>query len=204
MVGLFGNEGGHQQTERGQADYQQGDKGADPEHENQCTQDGKHPAEQLSKAQQKAVRQLVHIRNHPADDTAHAVGVQVAEGHDLDFIHGLVPQVTAYMVGDLVIAPVHEPLGHCRNQDGNRHLEKDSHKGLEIHLARPQNTVHPLAGKDRQVKASRHHHRSQNQAEQKLELIHQHPVQHLPEGVIPFLRREFFLSHFSFPPLPEA
>ena len=73
LVAALGQEAGHHQAQRGDADDHQRDGDILPQHEQQGAEDGQQAGEQLGEAHQQAVGKGVHIGDHPADDVAGAV-----------------------------------------------------------------------------------------------------------------------------------
>ena len=171
IIRALGDESRHQQGHRRDDHHHRSDDHIDAEHEDQRAQDGDNPGEQLGKAHEQAVGELVHIGNDPADHLPGGTGVDVFQGQDLELAEGLVADVPHHPVGDAVVDQVHHPLG----QGGNAHHHGDLHQDLnntgKIHLAGAHDQVHRIAGEDGNIQGARHRHRGQQDGEP-----HQRPI----------------------------
>ena len=104
------------------------------------------PGKQLGKAHQQAVSELIHIRDHPADDIPVGMAVHIFQRQCLDMSEGLLPDIPDHTVGNFIIADIHQPLGRCRQGNHHRHPLQDTDNPLQIHLARPHSQIYRLAG----------------------------------------------------------
>ena len=190
LEGMTGNKAGHKQAEGGQDDHHQGDQPVDGKHERQRADDGEHPGKQLGKAHQQAVAECIHVRDHPADQVAGGMAVQIFQGQPLDFFDGRVAQLSGDAEHDPVVAQAHQPL----HQGGSRRQRDDPDSGpddpVKIHLRLADHTVDGAAGKDRHEQLRPHANACAEQAENDIVLlpfdIGKHPAQRL------FVPRLFF------------
>ena len=178
-IGALGDEGRHQQGNRCDQHHYHGDSHVLMKHEQQGAQYGNHPGKQLGKSHQKAVCKLVHIGDHPAHQIAGGMGVQIAQGKNLDFFHGLVPDIPNHPVGNAVVAQIHTPLRECGDADKDADLQKNPENSGEIHLAPPDHQIHGAACQNGDIKRGRHSNRGQQHGERQEHPVAPDPPEHL-------------------------
>ena len=171
VVRLSGDEGRDEHRQRRQHHDQQGNHPVFDEHDGQRADNQHNAGEQLREAHEEAVGEGVHIGNHAADEVAGGMRVQIAQRQALELVERRVAQVTADVVGNLVVAGGKELLGNGgqRRNDGNPH-RKDQHAG-QIYLTRADHLVNRLAGQNRDEQLRRRAHARAQQADN-----HQHPI----------------------------
>ena len=161
-----GDEGGHHQAQRRDHHHRRRDDGIDREHEKQgahdglaaaCwAHDGQNACEQLRKAHQQAVRELVHIRDDAADNIARGLLVQIGQGQALDMSEGVSADVAHGAVGQAVIAQAHQPLGQSRQGHQRQNAGQDGPQRREIDRAGPQQQIHRIAGENGHIQRAGH------------------------------------------------
>ena len=98
------------------------------QHKAQSSQNRDHTGKQLRKTDQQSFCELVHIGNHPAYNIPMAMTIHIFQRKDLDFIKGFLPNIPDHMIGDLIVADIHQPLNQGSCQDDNQHLLHDLEK----------------------------------------------------------------------------
>src|SRR5690606_12499556 len=81
----------------------------DRKHEANGAGNSDHAAEKLGKSHQKAVRNLVHIRDHPAEDITMLVGIYELERNVVQAFESLYPHIPGGIIRSPVVAKPHEP-----------------------------------------------------------------------------------------------
>ena len=151
----------------------------DGKHKPQRPQNRQHAGKQLSKAHQKAVGKLIHVGDHPADDLPVAVAVQIFKRQYLQAVKRLPSDVADYVVGDRVVADVHQPLSQGRRRHQNGDPFSDRQDPGKIHPPRAHDQVYRLPGQHRHIQGKQHRHGREQKTEPQKEPIAPQVTQNL-------------------------
>ena len=203
LVAALGQEAGHHQAQRGDADDHQRDRNILPQHEQQGAEDGQQAGEQLGEAHQQAIGEGVHIGDHPADDVAGGVAVEVGEGEGLDLPQGGIAQVAADGEGDAIVADAQQPLRKgC--EDGYGHdLHDDLHHTGKVHTALAEHQVDGAAAEDGDIQLCGHAHGGHDEAAPHEKAVGADLFQHPAERCLALFRGQAalcFCTHFCASP----
>ena len=164
MVGMGGDKLGGEETDGGQHHDHQGDFHVLGEHDVQSHQDGDDAGKQLGKAQQQAVRDLVHIGNDPLHQVADALAVQIGQGEHLDLADGLGPDIPDGAVGQPVVDEVHNQGGQAgQGHQGDNPGKIPAYQG-EVHPAGTYDAVDGPAKEHGYVQLQHHADAGQHDA----------------------------------------
>ena len=193
-VGPVGDEPGHQKADRGQHHHHQGNLPVGGKHEVQGQYNGHQTGEQLGKAQEQPVRDLVHIGDHPLDQVPGAVAVQEGKGQLLDLPDGPAPDIPDGVEGQFVVDQVHGPGGQTGQDHQHQDLEGVPFHQSEIHLARPCNAVDGPAEQDGHIQLQGHGSPGQDQAPHEEQPVGVDDLpdffQSFPTGIVLFLAHQ--------------
>ena len=183
VIGALGDETGHHQRKGRDHHHGGGDHPVDGIHEAQCAKNGQNAAEQLGKAHQKAVGELIHIGDHPADHIAGGVGIQIGQGQMLHVLESIPADIPHGGVGQPVIAQAHQPLGQRREADHQSHLQEQRQDALKLHLHGSGNQVDDLTGHNGNVQRSGHGQHTQHQGKHQIAPVALHIAKYPREGL---------------------
>ena len=192
------DEARHEERDRREQHHHERDARVNGEHEAQCAQNGDNACEKLREAHEKAVRKLIHIRNHTAHNLAVRVRVEIFERQNLNSAERLVAHVTHHLIGDLVVDGVHEPLEQRRDGDnpGNPHQQGGDPR--EIHLARAEDEVDRLADEDGNIEGERHRDGGEQNGEREQEAVPLQAAEHFAERLHLLAVRSCHVTHPPF------
>ena len=88
------------------------------QHEQQRAENRQDAGEQLCKAHEQTVRELIDVGDHAADRNAGRLPVEVGEGKLLDAADCPVPDVLDNLICDFIVRHTHDPLCKCGDADG--------------------------------------------------------------------------------------
>ena len=166
-VGPPGNEPRDQQGDRGQHHDHQGDQRVQREHEDQRAEDRHHAGEQLGKAHQQPVGEGVHIRDHPGDQVAGRMGIQIAEGQPVDMPESVLPDILHGAEGQPVVQQPGQPLQEGRGRDTDPGFHQQIRQTVEVDLPGSDDTVDAPADEDRDQEGQDDGQQVQQQGQQR-------------------------------------
>ena len=194
VVGPAGNEPGDKQGQRRQHHNRQGDLPADGQHKQQCAQNGYNTGEQLGKAHQQTVRKLIHVRNNPADDAAGGMGVQIAQGQDLQLAKGLLPHIPDDVIGNPVVEHIHQPLGKSGAACYDADFQQQGTDAGKIHMSGCHNQINGPSDQDGQIKRHGHCSSGKQHGQDQQKPVSADILPHLGDGPL------LYLCHITHPP----
>ena len=148
-IGVGGNEPRDENRQRRQRHNDQRNAPVDEQHDSQRAQNRQHAGEQLGKAHQQTVAELLHVGGNAADSIAGAVGIHIFERQNLQLAKRTDTHITHDLKGNAVIDDIHQPLGQrCAGNRGS-HRYRNFAKACKINLTGSQDHIHGLAGQYR-------------------------------------------------------
>ena len=119
-IGVGGNEPRDENRQRRQRHNDQRNAPVDEQHDSQRAQNRQHAGEQLGKAHQQTVAELLHVGGNAADSIAGAVGIHIFERQNLQLLKRTDTHITHDLKGNAVIDDIHQPLGQrCAGNRGS-------------------------------------------------------------------------------------
>ena len=190
----------HQERDRCDQHHDKRDHHIYGQHEAERSHDRRDPGKKLGETHQKAIRKLIHVRDHPAHHLAVGPAVNIFQRQDLDLAERFIPDILHHLIGHLVIADIHQPLGQCRDKRTDPDPDHDFDNAREIHLSRGYDAVHCLSRKLRHVEGQCNGHGRQKDGE-----YHEDPVSsQMAEYFFQGFPLSCFLFHLSHLPLPPS
>ena len=123
----------------------------DRQHEDKRADDGGNAREKLREAEQETVRELIHVRNDPADRRAVRMGIHIAKRQARQGREGVPAHIADHAVGDPVVERIHHPL----QKGAKSRRDPDFHEVLrdpgEIDRAFADHAVDRAAAEDRDI-----------------------------------------------------
>ena len=187
------NEARYKKGERRDQDDDESDLPVDHEHKGKRSKDGDHAREQLRKAHQQTVGELVGIRDDAADDIAVRIRVAIGNGELLQFAESGAAKIAHDTEGDLVIDYALNPLDQRGENSGNRDLGQNVQDNIHMNLAWLDNMVNGFTYGDRNIESQKNRKRGANQGEDQSRVIGANVGQNLSDrsfGNLVFLHAE--------------
>ena len=155
------NEFGHQQGQGSDKNHHQRNAPMNPQHNDQCPQNGHHAGEQLSKPQEQSIRKSIHIRDQSAHGISLGMAVQIAQRQHLNVSKCFVANIPCHPEGNTIMDLTHDPLGSRCRQRAYCHRNQVRFHSLKVYLPLLDNTVDGFAYQNRDHQ--QHHDRKHSQ-----------------------------------------
>ena len=91
------------------------------------------------------------VMNMDDRESAMTAMVENLQRQDLDFVKGRLSNITDSVVGDGVVAEIHQPLGGSGDHHDNGNLFQDDKDACKVNLPFSQNQIHRLTDQDRYI-----------------------------------------------------
>ena len=105
----------------------------------------------LRKSHEKAICELIHIRDNPAHHFSVRMPVNVFERKHLNLPKRLISYVLYDLVSHLIVAHIHQPLRKRGDQGADPDPDHDPDRSRQIHLPGTDNIVDRVSGKLRDI-----------------------------------------------------
>ena len=140
--GPFCDKRGHKQGNRCYHQHDNRDADVDRKHEADRSQNRNHTGKELRKAHQQTVRKLIDVRDDTTDDLTVGMSVNVFEGQNLYLFKRLVSNIPHDLIGQFIVADVHNPLCQCGDPDHDRHFDQNCNQSVKIDITFSNDAVH--------------------------------------------------------------
>ena len=144
------NKVGNKQRKRCYHNNDTGNADIECQHDDQCSQNGHNTGKELCKAHQKAIRKLIHIRDHTTDDLTVRMRIYIFQRQILQLVKGFLPDIPYYMIGYFIIDLVHDPLQNSRDQNKHTNRKQIALDRSEMHTGL-YDLVNGTADQDRYI-----------------------------------------------------
>ena len=154
----------------------------DREHKNQRTQNCQYARKELREAHQQAFGKLVGICDNTADNIAIRMGIDIFQREILNFAESIGSNIADYVISDLVVADIHNPLSNGSSCNHKNALEQNREDALKIDSAGGHDAVDGLSNQNRQIQREYHSESGQKNGENQQSEITTNIMQNFADG----------------------